>query len=104
MNKFKINDVEYDAAPFTFNTICELEDYGVTLENLRTHRMAALRAYLAISGDMDIDDAGNEIEEHIKKGYSAESLLTALSKEMAESDFFQSLKTPKKRRTKKAEE
>ena len=86
--KFTINGKEYRAAKFNYNTACELEEYGVKVENLNKKPKNALRAYFAISSGMDIDDAGEEIERHILNGGSMQELSVALLTELDKSAFF----------------
>lgn len=91
MNTFTINEKLYKAKKFDFNTICDLEDMGISMSEAGRKPMSMARAYFALHLDGDRLLAGNQIEEHVAKGYDLESLYSAMSKEMDESDFFQNL-------------
>ena len=64
MKKFELNGQTYEAAPINFNTICDLEDFNVSLEDLEKKKMAALRAYAAISIGCDLKIAGKLIKNN----------------------------------------
>lgn len=88
MRKFTVNEKEYNAKPFDFNMICDFEDMGVALKPGST---AAIRGYLALCGNMTLEEAGKEISEHFVKFSNLDSINEAMAKEMEESDFFQAL-------------
>lgn len=90
----KVNDKEYKEAEITFNNICALEDMGCTVQNIFTNTFSSARAYLALcmGGNKNaMILAGNEIEEHIKKGGELTDLIQAFGKAIEESGFFQAL-------------
>lgn len=97
--KFKINEKEYIAKPFDFNLVCDLEDYGFSLEELGTKKIKAVRAYFALCAGMSIEEAGNEIQAHVVKGGSMEELGNILGEEMEKSDFFQAITANTKQET-----
>lgn len=110
MRTFTINGKRYNAKPFDFNTVCDLEDNGVSLSEMSKKPMSLARAYFSLCFNGSKEDAGREIQEHVKAGGDFNELYTAMGDEMNESDFFQALKkdeaetnpeTPKKE--KKAE-
>lgn len=91
MNNFKVNGKNYTAIPFTFNTICDLEDMGITLQQMKDKAMSTLRAYFALCLDGDKELAGKELQEHIVSGGDMESIAVAMNIEIENSDFFQAL-------------
>lgn len=91
MRTFKVNDKTYKAVTFDFNTVCNLEDMGVTISDMRKKPTSIIRAYFALCADIDADDAGKEIEQHIIKYKSMPSIVEAMTAEMEESDFFRAL-------------
>lgn len=91
INRFTINNVTYTAKPFDFGLVCDLDSYGVGLQDFSKHRMALIRAYFALSADLDLEDAAKEIQEHIVNGGNLDSLSDAMAKEMNDSDFFRAL-------------
>ena len=94
MKKITINSKDYNIDKgIDFNGICELEDLGLDLSNLKKTKMSSIRALLAYVGGMDTDTAGAEIMEHLKKGGSFEDF-TPLINSLVESDFFQATRQP----------
>lgn len=89
--KFTINGKEYEGAKYNYNTSCMFEEMGAAIYDMGKKPQSVLRAYFAISSGMDLDDAGNEIEQHIMAGGTLQSLTETLNKELSESGFFKSL-------------
>ena len=74
----------------TFNTICQLEDMGVSLgEDRKT--MSMLRGFVAIGLGVSPDEAGAEIEKFVEDGGDITELVKVMSDAMENSGFFQSL-------------
>lgn len=102
---FTINGKEYEGAKYNYNTSCLFEEMGVNVSEIAKKPQSVLRAYLAISSGMDLDDAGNEIEAHLINGGDLSEIQSAFAKELSESGFFKSLleiaskdETPKKKK------
>jgi hypothetical protein len=94
MKKITINSKDYNIDKvIDFNAICELEELGLSLSDLKKTKMTSIRALLAYVGGMDTDTAGAEIMEHLKKGGSFEDF-TPLIDSLVESDFFQATRQP----------
>lgn len=91
MRTFTVNGKRYTAKPFDFNTVCDLEDNGVSLTQMRDKPMSMVRAYFALCFEGPKDDAGKEIQAHIISGGNLEELYKAMGDEMNDSDFFQAL-------------
>lgn len=91
MNMFKVNGTEYNAKPFDFNLVCDLEDMGVSLDDMGTKKMSAIRGYFALCAGEDKEFAGKEINEHFINGGEIDGIVGAMSKEMEASDFFRAL-------------
>lgn len=91
MRYFTINDKRYQAKPFDFNTVCDLEDNGVPLSEMTKKPMSMARAYFAICLNGDKERAGKEIQEHVIAGGNFNELYTVMGEEMNDSDFFQAL-------------
>jgi hypothetical protein len=104
MSKFTINGVSYPAKPFTFNLICELEEKGVSMEEMRKKPTSTARAYFALCAGFDDETAGSEIEKHLIAGEDLTGLINAMTQSMNESDFFLALsKNAEKKAAKKKE-
>ena len=94
MKKITINSKDYNIDKvIDFNGICELEELGLSLSDLKKTKMTSIRALLAYVGGIDTDTAGVEIMEHLKKGGSFEDF-TPLIDSLVESDFFQATRQP----------
>ena len=72
--KFTINGKEYEGAKYNYNTSCEFEEMGIQVSEIGKKPQSVLRAYLAISSGMDVEDAGAEIEAHIIAGGTLEDI------------------------------
>lgn len=91
MNKFTVNGTEYKAKPFDFNLVCDLEDMGISLEEMGNKKMSMVRAYFAICAGKGNEFAGKELNAHFVWGGKFEDIVEAMNKEMENSDFFQAL-------------
>ena len=88
---FVINGKRYKAKPFDFNTVCDLEDNGVSLAEMAKKPMSMARAYFSLCYRGTKEDAGKEIQEHVINGGNFTDLYEAMGAEMNESGFFQAL-------------
>lgn len=91
MRTFTINGKRYTAKPFDFNTVCDLEESGVSLSEMSKKPMSMARAYFSLCFKGSPEDAGKEIQAHIVAGGDFNDLYKAMGDEMNESDFFQAL-------------
>ena len=89
--KFTVNGTEYDGAKYNFNTHCALSEMGVNPLEIRKRPESVARAYFAISSGLTVEEAGDEIEQHIINGGDLSEIVIALLKEMDQSDFFRSI-------------
>lgn len=86
-----INNKKYPVKEFDFNMVCELEDMGVSIEDLPTKPMSVVRAYAGICMGMDSLDSGKELENHLVGGGNFDEVLEVISYEVENSGFFRSL-------------
>lgn len=91
MNTFTVNGTEYKAKPFDFNLVCDLEDMGISLEEMGNKKMSMVRAYFALCAGKGNEFAGKELNAHFVGGGKFEGVIEAMNKEMENSDFFQAL-------------
>ncbi len=101
MNTFTINGKNYKAKHFNFNTMCDLEEMGVPINEAQSKSMSFVRAYFALHLNGNTAKAGKEIEAHIMNGGDFTEIMNAVSAEIEESDF---LKALNKAETETAEE
>ena len=91
MRTFIVNEKEYNAKPFTFNMVCDLEDMGVSMGDIQKKPMSMVRAYFAICSGRGTQFAGDEMEKHVISGGDFTKIMEIISDEMNTSDFFRSL-------------
>lgn len=93
MNRtFTVNKKLYHAKPFDFNLLCDLEDQGLSLEDIEKKPMSLIRTYVAFCGNMSKDSAGKEIEAHFVSGGNFDDVTKAMAAEMEDSGFFRALR------------
>lgn len=90
-NTFAVNRKKYKAKPFDLNMVCDLEDFGISLAEMKSKSMSMVRAYFALCANLDKDDAGIEIQQHLIGGGTFNDIIDAMKKEMEESDFFRAI-------------
>jgi hypothetical protein len=88
---FTINGKRYQAKPFDFNTVCSLEESGVSLTEMAKKPMSMARAYFALCSGGDAEKAGAEIQAHVVSGGNLNEIYTIMGEEMNDSDFFRAL-------------
>lgn len=99
MKSFELNGKKITPKAITFNTICELEEKGYDISEMGTKTMSFIRIFVAMWTGKSIEDAGNEIEEHISNGGDISVVLDALSDAINESGFFNGSKGKKLKKT-----
>lgn len=88
--KMIINGKEYHLPKLSFNTMCRLEEMGVSLTELNKMPMATIRAFAALAIG-SIDKAGEELEKHLISGGELTDILDEIKTAVNESGFFQAL-------------
>ena len=101
-NTFTINGKKYEAVPFTFNAVCDLEDMGFSIEDMDRKAVSMIRAYFALCVG-DVETAGNELEAHIVNGGDLSELSEAIGKEINNSGFFKAMVAQNQEETPKEE-
>ena len=88
---FTVNGKTYTAKEFDFNFLCDLENMGLSLDDIDKKPMSMVRAYLAFSANISNDAAGKEIEGHLEKGGKFNDVVETMAAQMQDSGFFRSL-------------
>lgn len=88
---FKFNGKAYKAVPFSFNTICDLERYGVSLSDISERPISTVRGYFAVCGHMTVEEAGAELEAGIINGENMNEIMSVMQEQIAESGFFHAI-------------
>ena len=91
MKYFTLNGKEYKSKELDYNTACDLEDMGVSLEMANTRPMSMVRAYFACCADISKEAAGKEIEAHIVAGGKLDDVIDIMTEEVENSSFFRAL-------------
>jgi hypothetical protein len=105
MKTFVINGKTYAAREFDFGLICDLEDLGISMEDIETKPMSFVRAYFMFCSGLNKSAAAKEIQEHMISGGDFEDITGMIADGLENSGFFRALKkeTEKKTTTKKKE-
>lgn len=90
-NTFVLNGQTVSAVPFDFNLMCDLDEMGVSMDDLNKKPNSFVRLYVAMCLGVDKAEAGKQIQAHVISGGTTESIINAMVKEMNDSDFFQAL-------------
>lgn len=88
---FAINGKSYKAKEFDFNLLCDLEDQGLSLDDIDKKPMSLVRTYLSFCAGITKEMAGKEIEAHIENGGKLNDVVEAMSDMMKDSGFFRSI-------------
>lgn len=99
MGMFKINGKEYKSKTFDFNLMCDLEDAGLSMEDIAAKPMSMIRKYFAMCAGKSVDYAGKQIQEHIVNGGTLDDFVTVMQEEIKNSDFFQKANQTKETET-----
>lgn len=97
---FTLNGKEVQAKEFTFGLIVDLEDMGLSIDDMSKKPMSMIRAYIGLCLGVDKDVASDEMEQHLLSGGDFESVVDAMSYMMENSNFFRRIgQTEKKKKT-----
>lgn len=94
----KINGKTYKIPEMDFNMICDLEEAGVSILELDEKPISSLRGFLSVIGEMSLEEAGNEIQEHLMKDGSIDEIVTEVMLALVNSGFFQALLSPEEKK------
>lgn len=87
----EINGVKYNIREIDFNTMCELEDTGVSITEISKKPFSVIRGFLAVTLGVDSVKMGQELTSHIEKGGSLDALASEVTKIIEKSGFFKAL-------------
>lgn len=86
--QFTINKKQYNSIPFDFETMCQLEERGIEIEDIGTRKtLSTIRAYFSMCSGFPNVLASKEINQHIVSGGNLTELMEVIDKEMEKSDF-----------------
>lgn len=87
----KLNGKEFKIPELNFNTMCQLEDMGISLSEMDKKPMAAIRGFISLAIGGDLEMAGKELEMHIINGGKLDDIMQEVVKAVNESGFFRAL-------------
>lgn len=93
MSKFTLNGTSVDAKEFNFNTLVELDNYGVSMEDMTTKPLTFIRGYVAYCMGTSPEKAGQALNDHIVSGGDLNDIFEAMNAELEDSGFFRALQT-----------
>lgn len=99
-NTFTVNGKEYKAKELTYNALCRLEDFGVSMSDVQAKAFSFIRGYIAYCGDIGPEEAGKEIEAHVVKTGNLDAVSNAIEKAVENSGFFQAFQKQETETTK----
>ena len=89
-----VNGKTYPAVEVTFNVLCDMDEMGVSIEDLDPrHIIRFLRAYVAVCMGATPEDAGVEIGSHVMSGGAIEDLIAIMTEAFEEGGFFRTQQT-----------
>jgi len=91
----KINGKEYVLPELNFNTMCRLEEIGISLTDMDKRILSAVRGFLALAMGDDLNKAGLEMEQHLAAGGTLDDMMIEINEAVENSGFFQGLKKGK---------
>lgn len=86
-----VNGKSYQAKEVDFNFICRLELDGIEFSKIDKNYMNLIKSYVAYCMNIDTEDAGKEIEQHLINGGSFNDFNDIITQKMEDSDFFRAL-------------
>lgn len=92
MRVFKVNGKSYKSKELDFNAMCDLEDMGVSMVDIKSKSLSLIRAYLSFCGNMSVEEAGKEVMLHLQNGGKFDEIMEELKTAIEDSDFFRILK------------
>lgn len=88
MRRFTVNGKHYKSKELDFNAMCDLEDMGVSMVDIKSKSLSLIRAYLSFCGNMSVEEAGNEVMLHLQNGGKFDEIMEELKAAIENSDFF----------------
>lgn len=86
-----INGNEYKLPEITFDTICKLEDLGVSIFSISTKLMSTVRGFTALAMGADLNKASREVELHLENGGELGPIMKEITAAVDASGFFQAM-------------
>lgn len=98
---FELNGKNYPAIDFDYNTVADLSEMGINVEDFSKKQLPLVRAYISLCMGADKTVAGEEIGKHLEAGKDLSEVITIISERIENSDFFRRLSEKKEAKTTK---
>lgn len=85
---------EYKIPEIDFDTVCELEDAGISLSDIgkpKKKTMSIVRAFVKLATGLESEEVSALVEEHLINGGGFEGIFEEITKALEESRFFQKM-------------
>lgn len=90
MEKITINGKNFELRIIDFDAVCELEDLGMSIVDVKEKTFKSIRALVAFIEKCDLKNAGKEIEGHLANNGKLNDF-APLFEMVYKSDFFRNI-------------
>lgn len=90
----KLNGNDYKIHEIDFNTVADLQSYGINIYDptvIQTQPLNLVRAFISISAGLSIREAGNILGQHMSNGGDLDDAYAEIGKAIEDSDFLQKM-------------
>lgn len=95
MDFITLNGRKIRAAECDFNFVAMLSENGIELNQISKKMIPTVRVYVAHCMGVDVETAGDYINQHIISGGTLEQIMETLSKKFEDSGFFRAISESK---------
>lgn len=95
MDFITLNGRKIRAAECDFNFVAMLSENGIELNQLSKKMIPTVRVYVAHCMGVDVEMAGEYINQHVINGGNLEGIMEVLSKKFEDSGFFRAISESK---------
>lgn len=95
MDFITLNNKRIRAAECDFNFVAMLSENGIELNQISKKMIPTVRVYVAHCMGVDVETAGDYINQHIISGGTLEQIMETLSKKFEDSGFFRAISESK---------
>ena len=96
MKTFELNGNNIVAKEIDFNLLADFDDFGVSIEDAGSKPLVFMRAYVAYCMGVSLEEAGQNINDHIINGGKIDDVFKVVNEALEESGFFRALQDESK--------
>lgn len=93
-----INGHEYTVPAMDFKSMCKLEKMGINLSEMGNMPMTVMAGFMALAMNASLDEAMDEIQNHIADGGVIDDIATPFNKALEESGFLSGVRGKKSKK------